>query len=230
MKAADVMVTKVVTVRPSDTVRDAAKVLLAKRISGAPVVDEDGRLLGVISEADLIRRVEIGTEPHRASWLELLTGNANLAAEYLKARARKVEDVMTRRVITATPDTPLNDVARLLEKRRIKRLPIIDDGKVVGIVSRANLLQALATTGKRTRRVGKCNDSSLRKELVKSLSEEPWVVVEQFNITVRNGVVEIWGIVQSEQQKEAIKVAAEITPGVRSVVNNLSVGTIVAGL
>jgi CBS domain-containing protein len=224
------MVTNVVTVRPDDTVREAARLLLKHRISGAPVVDDSGRLVGVISEADLIRRVEIGTERRRSSWLELLTGNANLAAEYLKAHARKVEDVMSCNVIVATPNMQLTEIARLLEKHKIKRVPIVEGEKVVGVVSRANLLQALAGTPEKTSRKGKSTDSVIRGKVIARLSKEPWAVIEQFNVTVHDGVVELWGIVGSEQQKEAIKVAAEITPGVRAVTNNLSVGTIVSGL
>lgn len=230
MKAADLMVTNVVTVRPGDTVREAARLLIKHRISGAPVVDYGDKLVGVISEADLIRRVEIGTERHRRSWLELLTGNATLAAEYLKAHARKVEDVMSRRVITAPPDMQLTEIARLLEKHKIKRIPIVEGEKVVGIVSRANLLQALAGSREKTKRKGKSRDSTIRGKIISRLSKEPWAAIEQFNVTVHDGVVELWGIVESEHQREAIKVAAEITPGVRAVTNNLSVGTIVTGL
>lgn len=229
MKAADVMVSNVITVRPDNTVQDVAKILLARRISAVPVVDEGGRLVGIISEADLIRRVETGTNRRRSSWLELLTGNAKLAEEYIKANARKVVDVMTQDVVTAAPDAPLKEIARLLEKHQIKRVPIVEDGKVVGIVSRANLLQGLASQQKETAPAGKGDDSALREKVIRKLNKEPWAPLNQINVTVHQGVVNLWGIVESPQQKEAIRVAAEITPGVRSVNDNLMVGMITAG-
>ena len=137
---------------------------------------------------------------------------------------------MSRSVITATPNMQLSEIARLLEKHKIKRIPIVEGDKVVGLVSRANLLQALAGASKKTSRGVKGSDSVIRSKVISSLTKEPWAVMQQFNVTVHDGVVELWGIVELENQKEAIRVAAEITPGVRSVTNNLSVGTIVTGL
>lgn len=230
MKAKDVMVSNVVTVRPDDTVQKVAQLLLARRISGAPVVTKGGKLVGIISEADLIRRVESGTQRRRSSWLELLTGSdAQLAAEYVKANAQHVEEVMTRHVVTTTPGTTLDEIARLLERHKIKRIPIVEGGKVVGIVSRANLLQGLASLGKKAGPTRKPSDSAIRKKVVNKLRREPWAPVGQLNVTVHNGVVELWGFVESSQQKEAIRVAAEITPGVRAVTDNLSVGIIASG-
>ena len=231
MKAADVMVSNVITVRPNDTVQEIARLLLARRISGVPVVGGDGKLIGIISEADLLRRVESGTDRRRSSWLELFTAsNAQLAAEYVKTHARKAEDVMSYPVVTATPDTTLDEIARLLEKHKIKRVPIVDGGKVVGIVSRANLLQGLASLGRKIGPARKTSDSAIRRKVVTALSREPWVPAGQLNVTVHNGVVDLWGFVESSQQKEAIRVAAEIIPGVRAVTDNVSVGTIMAGL
>src|SRR5262245_53931442 len=148
MNAADVMVTEVITVGPDALVQDVAHLLLTNRISAVPVVASDGRLLGIVSEGDLMRRAEAGTGRRRSWWLAALTGREPTAADYVKEHARKVTDVMTRRVITAPPDTPLRDIANLLEKNGIKRVPIVENGKVVGIVSRANLLQALASLRK----------------------------------------------------------------------------------
>jgi CBS domain-containing protein len=144
MKAADVMVSAVISVRPNARVEEVAGILLASRISAVPVIDEQGELLGIVSEGDLMRRAEAGTDRSRSWWLEYLTGKQVLAAEYVKSHSHKVTDVMTRSVITATPDTSLSEIATLLERNRIKRVPIVQNGKVVGIVSRANLLQALA--------------------------------------------------------------------------------------
>jgi CBS domain-containing protein len=145
MNAADVMISNVITVGPDANLQDVARGLLSNRISGMPVVAADGKLVGIISEGDLMRRAESGTERRRSWWLEMLTGREALAAQYIKEHSRKVSDVMTREVITVKPETPLNDIATLLERNGIKRVPVVKDGKVVGIVSRANLLQALAS-------------------------------------------------------------------------------------
>jgi CBS domain-containing protein len=140
MKAADVMVTNVITVGPDACVQDVARILLDSRISGVPVVGSDGKLLGMVSEGDLMRRVEAGTGRRRPWWLAIFTGRETLASEFVREHSRRVTDVMTRNVVTATSDTPLSTIANLLERNAIKRVPIVDDGKVVGIVSRANLL------------------------------------------------------------------------------------------
>jgi len=148
MKARDVMVSPVITVKPSSSVKEVAKTFLERRISAAPVVDDQGKLVGIVSEGDLMHRAEAGTERHRSWWLRALTAEETLAAEYVKAHARKVADVTTRDVITATADTPLHEIAVLLEKNSIKRVPIVKNGQLVGIVSRANLIQAVASTRK----------------------------------------------------------------------------------
>src|SRR6266540_3116635 len=140
MQVRDVMVAPVITVSPSSTVQEVAKLLLDERISAAPVLDSEGRLVGIVSEGDLLHRVEAGTKRRRSWWLQALTGNNTLATEYIKAHARKVADVMTRDVITASLQTPLHEIATLMEKNAIKRVPILENGHVVGIVSRANLL------------------------------------------------------------------------------------------
>jgi CBS-domain-containing membrane protein len=149
MNASDVMVTGVITVNPNSKVGEVAELLLAHRISAMPVIDDAGKLVGMVSEGDLLRRSEAETGHERAWWLRLLMGRENLAAEYVREHGRKVADVMTRGVISAEPDTPVADIATLLERHRIKRVPIVQNGKVVGIVSRANLIQALATFHKK---------------------------------------------------------------------------------
>jgi predicted transcriptional regulator len=136
---------------------------------------------------------------------------------------------MSRNVVTASPDTPLDEIARLLEKHKIKRVPIVDGGKLVGIVSRANLLQGLASLGKKAGPARKSSDSTIRKKVIEALSRESWLPAGQINVTVRDGAVELWGFVETAQQKEAARVAAEITPGVRAVIDNVSVTRIVAG-
>jgi CBS domain-containing protein len=167
MRASDVMATNVITTSPDASVQEVANILLTNRISALPVVDEHRELIGIISEGDLIRRAELGTDRHRSWWLELFAGEPRevLVVEYVKSHAPRVGDIMTRKVITATPLTPLHDIAALLVKNRIKRVPIVEGGKLVGIVSRANLVQALATLGKQIE-PGTTNDSVIREKVM----------------------------------------------------------------
>jgi CBS domain-containing protein len=220
MNAADVMVTNVITVTPDASVQDVAQLLLTNRISGLPVVDPQGKLVGIVSEGDLMRRAEAGTGRRRPWWLAILTGRDVLAAEYVREHSRKVADVMTRHVVTAAAETPLQDIATLLEKNGIKRVPIVQGGKVVGIVSRANLLQALACLPKRTDGGG-LSDSAIREDVIARLRAESWTRPSLVNVIVQNGTVELWGIVDSPTEKRAVRVAAEVTPGVVAVNDNL---------
>src|SRR5690606_1511825 len=172
MKASDVMVSPVITVTPDTSVREAATLLLERRISAVPVVNAEGRLAGIVSEGDLMRRSEAGTERRRSWWLEAFSSEEALAAEYVKAHGRRVAAVMTPRVITATPDTPLHEIATLFEKNSIKRVPIVKDGQLVGIVSRANLVQALAST--RDTSETSLSDAEIRERLMKHLQQQKW--------------------------------------------------------
>ena len=229
MKAADVMVTNVITVGPDACVQDVARTLIEARISGVPVVGSDGKLVGIVSEGDLMRRAEAGTGRRRPWWLAVLTGREVLASEFIKEHSRKVADVMTREVVTAAPDTPLWTIANLLEKNAIKRVPIVQDGKVVGIVSRANLLQALASFGKREEAATPDSDSNIREKVLTQLKAEPWSRPSLINVIVQDGTVELWGIVDSASEKKAVRVAAEVTPGVRAVNDNLIIRPVESG-
>jgi len=228
MKAADVMVANVITVRPDASVREVAETLLAKRISALPVVDKAGQLVGIISEGDLIRRAETGTDRRRSWWLELLTGTTTLAADYVKSHARTVADIMTRNVITVAPETPLRDIAELLEKNSIKRVPVVKNRQVIGIVSRANLVQALASRWQE-KEAQPSSDLTIREEVMARLDAEPWTRYAPINVIVHDATVELWGIVDSETAKKAVRVAAEVTPGVRAINDNLVVRPIVFG-
>jgi CBS domain-containing protein len=222
MKAADLMTTNVVTIADDATAQDAAVLMLGNRISALPVLDRSGKLVGIVSEGDLMRRSELGTERERSWWLELLTANRNLASDYVKAHGRKVSEVMTRKLITAAPSTPINTIALLLEKHAIKRVPILDHGKLVGIVARANLLQALAglKVEAPVRQAGK--DAEIREEILARLSGAPWRPW-LFNVTVHDGVADLWGIANAAEAKNAAGVAAENAPGVASVNNHIIV-------
>lgn len=220
MKARDVMVSPVITAKPSWSLREVANTLLEKRISAVPVLDDSGKLVGIISEGDLMHRSEAGTERRRPWWLLLMAGDDALATDYIKAHARTVADVMTRNVITATPDTPLDEIAILLEKNSIKRVPIVKDGQIVGIVSRANLVQAMASAPKGLE--VPLSDAAIRDKLLAHLKAQPWAHTAMLNVTVKDGAVNLWGTINSETERKAIHVAAETTPGVRNVNDHLT--------
>lgn len=229
MKASDIMTTTLVTVTPDTSVSDVAAILLENRISGVPVVDPAGRPVGIVSEGDLLRRAEAGTGHERSWWLKLLMGREGLAAEFVKEHARQVADVMTRELVTATPDTPVAEIASLLERHRIKRVPVVKDGRLVGIVSRANLLHALATLRRQTP-ANPVTDAELRTAITARLESEPWLSPNLVNVTVTDGVVDAWGVVDSIAEKQALRVAIEETPGVKAVNDNLVIRPVVAGM
>jgi CBS domain-containing protein len=219
MKARDVMTSHVITVGPELDVRAVANTLVANGISAAPVVAIDGSLLGIISEGDLMCRAVSGAERKRSWWLETFSSADQLMAEFVKAHGRKAKDVMTRQVISVDPDTSLQEIANLLEKHGIKRVPVIENGRLVGIVSRANLVQALATRGLAFVDVAEA-DEALRKIIVLNLRKLPCTMID---VIVDRGVVNLWGVVRNEEEKNAIRVAAEGTPGVQAVNDHLRV-------
>jgi CBS domain-containing protein len=215
MKASQVMESEVLTVGPETSVSDVARALLSRRISAVPVV-ENGKLVGIVSEGDLIRRVETGTERHRSWWLEHLTTSEKLATEYVKSHARLAGEIMTRDVITAGEDASLAEIAKLFEDNSIKRVPIMRGGKIVGIVSRADLLRVLADLHEKSDPIS-ADDTAIREEIMKRLKAEHWFASAQMEISVRNGAVKLEGIAMSPEQQMAMRVAAENVPGVRSV-------------
>jgi CBS domain-containing protein len=222
MNASDVMVSAVITVGPDASVQDVADLLLQHRISAVPVVGSNGEILGIVSEGDLINRPETHTTHRKSWWLDALASNESLAAEYVKSHSRQVTDVMTRELVTAAPDTPVAEVAALLEKNQIKRVPIVKNGKIVGIVSRANLLQGLASLKDKAPQA-RPDDSILRETLMAKLQNERWARPALITVTVQDGTVELWGIVESQIEKKAVHVLAEATPGVRAVIDNLMI-------
>jgi CBS-domain-containing membrane protein len=219
MRARDVMVSPVITVKQSCTVREVAKIFVEQRISGVPVVDDQGKLVGIVSEGDLLHRSEADTERKRSWWLLALTDDETLAADYVKAHACRVADVMTRHVVTAAPDTPLREIAALLETNSVKRVPIMENGQLIGIVSRANLVQAVASA--RTGMDASPSDTAIRDNLLAHLTTQPWAHTGLLNITVTDGVVDLWGLTSSDAERQAIRVAAEGAPGVHAVNDHL---------
>jgi CBS domain-containing protein len=220
MNASQAMTRPVVTVPADATVFAAADILLGSRISAAPVIDADGKLVGIVSEADLMNRPEVGTVPAK-SWLQrLLADDALLARDYVRSHSHRVADVMTREVISAEERTQLAEIAKLMQRHRIKRVPIVRDGKIIGIVSRGNLLQGLLA--REPHPADGADDANVRTSVHAELAKHSWGSGVT-NVVVDQGVVHLWGYVASAPSKEAARVAAENIPGVRRVVNNIVV-------
>lgn len=222
MLARDVMTKQVVTVPPDASVPEIARLLLERRISAVPVVDADGRVLGIVSEGDLIRRPEVAGPRRRSWWLALLSGGGGDAAEYVKTHGGQASEVMSRPAVTVTEDTPAGDIARLLEERRIKRVPVVRRSKLVGIVSRADLLRGLASSKPSPRKGPRATDQAIRQKLISRLERESWAPSGQLmNVIVTDGVVHLWGLVDSAEQRKALLVAAREVSGVRGVEDHL---------
>jgi CBS domain-containing protein len=225
MRAMDVMTTDVITVDPDMTVQGLASLLAERGISGAPVVDAHGKLVGVISEGDLLHRAEIGTahrhrDRRRSWWLDHFA--SDLAREYVKSHGRTVKDIMTHDVVTVTEDTDLADVAALLEAKRIKRVPVMRDGQVVGIISRANIVRAVGATRGVIPTDGENDHRSIRTRLLTELDQEAWAKVWPEDVIVRDGVVHFWlSDDEPVDKRRALRVAAETIAGVRGVEEHL---------
>lgn len=220
MKARDIMTPDVVSVDPDASVAEAAQLMLQRRISGLPVVDHAGELVGVITEGDFLRRAEMGTQRRRSRWIEILTGSGQLASEYVQTSGRKVHQVMTTNVQTATEDTTLEDIVRLMEQRQIKRVPVLRGKKLVGIISRANLLHALVQIAHEVR-PSPPQDAVIREHLLAELKEQRWAPVGTIDVTVRDGVVTLSGVLLDERQREALQVAAQNISGVVKVEDHM---------
>ena len=220
MKASDVMTRDVVTVGPETPVAQAIRLMLDNQVSGLPVLDGSGKMVGILTEGDLLRRSETGTERHRPRWLELLMGPGRMASEYVRTHGRKVEEIMTSDLVSVTGNTPLDEVVSLMERRRIKRLPVLDDDVLVGIVSRADLLRSLfrALDGQHaeTRR-----DDEILEQILAELTKVAWVPRDGLSISVKDGVVDLNGVILDEKEREALRVVAENAPGVRAVEDHL---------
>jgi CBS domain-containing protein len=216
MKAMDVMVRDVISVTPGDSVEDAINLLTEHDISALPVVDDDDNVVGVLSEADLLHREEIGTEKQHPRWLEAIMPASKLADEFTKSHGHRVEQLMTRDPVTATEEMPLGEIATLLERHRIKRIPIVRDGKLVGIVSRSNLIQALASSLPHSD-TSTVSDRKLRVDILDRLHEQSWTDFGERNVIVHGGIVHLWGLVGSAAEHQALIALAEEVPGVVSV-------------
>ncbi|MBO1905433.1 CBS domain-containing protein [Microvirga sp. 3-52] len=215
----DVMTTPVISVEPSATVAEAARLMLADRISGLPVTSRDGALVGMISEGDLLRRGELGTERKRPSWLEFLIGPGALADEYVRSHGRKVEQVMSTDPVTTRRDAPLEEAVTAMGRHRIKRLPVLESGKVVGIVARSDVLRALARTLP-TDVPDAVADDRIGTAVLAELDRQSWGG-KLIRAHAEHGVVTLTGAIWDESERQAAKVVAENVPGVKAVVDQL---------
>lgn len=227
MFAKDIMTTNVISVAPTTPVQDIAVLLIERRISGVPVVDEEGALQGLVSEGDLVHRIRGDDEQPRSWWLSLLGDTADTPREYLKSHGKTAADVMTRDVITASPIASVSSLAESLERNRIKRIPIVDGDRLVGIVSRANILQALVSNTDALPKVD-ASDEQIRKEILGEIGEHDWASGAALNIIVAHGAVQCWGFVDSDDARQAVCLAAKNTQGVKSVEDNLAISRLPA--
>jgi CBS domain-containing protein len=216
MKAKDVMTEHVITVAPDASIVEALQLMLQNKISGLPVMDNGGNLVGIVSEGDFLRRSETGTERRRSRWVELILGPGTIAKDYVHSHARRIDEVMTANVETVSEDAGLEDVVALMEKRRVKRVPVMRGTKLVGIISRANLLHALATLAPKVE-PGAKSDETIRVAVMAELDRQSWAPRRMIDVVVRNGTVELWGTVIDPEQRDAARVVAETVPGVKAV-------------
>lgn len=222
MHAADVMTTDVITVAPETGVREIASLMLKHRISAVPVVDANQQVIGIVSEGDLMRREENETSPRSSWWVNMFFSATDNTERYIKTHGRKASEIMSRDVVSVVEETPLHEIARLLEKHHIKRVPVTRDGRLTGLVSRANLLHGLTAKGAKVGEPGSVDDRSIRENLLHELSDKIGLNTGRLNVTVQNGVVQLWGAIDTDKEKQAAQIAAENTPGVLAVENNLA--------
>jgi CBS domain-containing protein len=214
MRVSDVMTRNVVSAQPDDTILTAARIMLQNRISGLPVVDARGNLVGMVTEGDFLRRSEIGTERRRRKWVEFVLGPGKLAEEFTHTSGRKVEQVMTQGPVTVGENTDLARVVELMERNGIKRLPVLRDGKLVGIVSRANLVRAIVSLAS-DKKAPAGGDSAIREEILAAFGAHPWA--PRIDVIVKDGVAELWGTITDDRERQACVVVAENVAGVQKV-------------
>jgi CBS domain-containing protein len=218
MQVRDVMTRNVISVGADQSVLEAAQLMLQNRISGLPVVGADGDLVGIVTEGDFLRRGEIGTQRQRPKWLEFLLGPGRLAAEYVHNSGRRIEEVMTPDPCTVSEDDSLKTVVALMERRHVKRLPVLRNGRLVGIVSRANLMAALTELLRDTHQPA-TDEAKVRDRILAAFAKLHWA--PNVNVVVRNGVAELSGIIADERQRQGLIVATENVNGVKEVHDHL---------
>lgn len=221
MKANDIMTPFVISVTPDATVTDAAQIMLETGVSGLPVIDSAGKLVGMLTEGDLLRRAETETEHARPRWLEYILGPGKAAQEFVRAHGRKVGEVMTNEPISVTREMELEDVVKLMERRRLKRVPVVQGDEVVGVISRANLVAALVKAAKHVPAIAAA-DRRIRDEIFSAMKKTTWAPIATVSVAVENGVVTLSGAVFDENSRRALIVLAENMPGVKSVQDEMA--------
>jgi len=219
MRAHQIMTRPVITVTPETAIVDAAKIMLQKHVSGLPVVDAKGKLVGIVSEGDFIRRSEIGTQRRRGRFLKFILGPGKAAEDFVHEHGRKVAEIMTPEPLTIAEDTPLEEIVALMEKNGVKRLPVTRGGKIVGIVSRANLLQAVASLAREIPDPT-ADDDHIRNRVIDAIEKNDWCPFG-LSVVVRNGIVHLSGVITEERTRKAAVVAAENVTGVVKVHDHL---------
>ncbi len=223
MKASDIMTSNVVTVGPQASVSEIAEMMTKHRISGIPVVDADGRLVGILSESDLLHRMETGTERRRKWWLGMFQDASSMAREFTKSHGLKAADLMTANVTTVSGDAALGDVAELLDSKNLKRVPVVVDGKLAGIITRGDMVKALAQAGGMAKSAGG-DDITVSREVTRRISDVKWLHDAYVSVLVVDGTAELSGMVPTAEQKKALLVLVEETPGVKDIEDRLRVG------
>ncbi len=219
MKVSELMSRNTISVLPGTTVADAARIMLSNRVTGLPVLDEKGALVGIVSEGDLLRRAEIGTDGKQAGWLRALLMPASVASDYVTTHARHISGVMTHNPVFVTPDTPLDEVAQLMIRKHIKRLPVLDAGQLVGMISRSYLLRLLAR--KLIETPVETTDEAISAYIKAELDKARWAPKSGLRVSVQDKVVTLDGTIFSDEERQAVIVIAENAPGVKEVKDNL---------
>jgi CBS domain-containing protein len=214
MRVSDVMTRNVVSIRSDDTILKAARLMLQNRISGLPVVNAEGGLVGMVTEGDFLRRTETGTSRRRPKWIEFVLGPGRLAEEFTRTSGRKVDEVMTQDPVTIGEDVSLATAVELMERKRIKRLPVIRDGNIVGIISRANLVRAIVSSAGDSKAPAG-GDAAIRDQILAAFVAQPWA--PRIDVTVKDGVVDLWGTITDDRERKACVVVAENVGGVKKV-------------
>jgi CBS domain-containing protein len=220
MQVSQAMSTKVIAIQPDANIAEAIDLMLRSHVSGLPVVDAEGTLIGLLSEGDLLRRAELGTQKPRARWIEILLGPGKAAETYVQTHGRKVEELMTAEPITIAPGADLSEAVDLMNRHRIKRLPVTLEGRVVGILTRADLIRALANLLPIAHTP--VPDAAIRRSILDQLDKQAWAPTALIEIGVRDGIVTLSGTILDDRERAALRVIAENTPGVRSVEDQLT--------
>jgi CBS domain-containing protein len=219
MRAHQIMTRSVISVMPETTIIEAANTMLQRHVSGLPVVDEAGKLVGVLSEGDFIRRSEISTQRKRGRWLKLILGPGKAATDFVHEHGCRVAEIMTPQPLTITEDTALDEIVQVMEKNNVKRLPVMRGDKIVGIVSRANLLQAVASLARQIPDPT-ADDDHIRNRIIDALGKNDWCPFG-LSVIVRDGIVHLSGVITEERSRQAAVVAAENVSGVKKVHDHL---------